>query len=81
MKTVEFEFVFPTVVGPRFNPPDHNDGIGAVSRVGHKSGQQTDVHYLRPNETTAHDININVDIDAGVSIDKVYSHSHVIQCK
>lgn len=78
-KNGEFEFVFPTVVGPRFNPPGHNDGIGAVGRgVNNSSGQPTDVHYLKPSETSAHNISISVDIDAGVSIEKVYSHSHVI---
>lgn len=76
----EFEFVFPTVVGPRFNPPGSNTGIGAVGRGAHgNSGQETDVHYLKPGETSAHDISINVDIDAGVSIENVYSNSHVIK--
>ena len=27
-----YEFVFPMVVGPRFNPPGSTDGIGAVPR-------------------------------------------------
>ncbi len=76
----EFEFVFPTVVGPRFNPPGKNNGIGAVAIGKHsKSGQQTDVHYLKPDEHSSHDISINVDIDAGVSIEKVYSNTHVIK--
>ncbi len=75
----EYEFVFPTVVGPRYNPPGQSDGIGAVAGGPHSSsGQSTDVHYLKPNETSSHNISINVDIDAGVSIEKVYSHSHVI---
>jgi Ca-activated chloride channel family protein len=43
------------------------------------SGQETDVHYLKPDEYSAHDISINVDIDAGVSIENVYSNSHVIK--
>jgi Ca-activated chloride channel homolog len=76
----EFEFVFPTVVGPRFNPPGSNTGIGAVGRGAHtNSGQETDVHYLKPDESSGHDISINVDIDAGVSIENVYSNSHVIK--
>ena len=75
----EYEFVFPTVVGPRYNPAGQTDGIGAVGRDAYSaSGQSTDVHYLNPNETSAHNIDINVDIDAGVSIEKVYSNSHVI---
>ena len=28
----EYEFVFPMVVGPRFNPPGYTDGVGAVGR-------------------------------------------------
>jgi len=28
-----FEFVFPMVVGPRFNPPGSTDGVGAVGRA------------------------------------------------
>ncbi len=76
----EFEFIFPTVVGPRFNPPGETDGIGAVGRgVYKKSTQTTDVHYLSPDESSAHKIDINVDIDAGVSLEKVYSSSHVIR--
>ncbi len=76
----EYEFAFPTVVGPRFNPPGSSTGIGAVGTGAHaNSGQQTDVHYLKPDESSAHDISINVDIDAGVSIEKVYSNSHVIK--
>ena len=27
-----YSFVFPTVVGPRFNPPGHTDPVGAVRR-------------------------------------------------
>jgi Ca-activated chloride channel family protein len=29
-----YEFVFPMVVGPRFNPPGSTDGVGAVARGG-----------------------------------------------
>jgi Ca-activated chloride channel family protein len=75
----EFEFVFPAVVGPRFNPPGQKDGIGAVSKGSHiDSGQPTDIRYLKPDESSAHTIAIKLDIDAGVSIEKIYSRSHVI---
>ncbi|MEA3227060.1 MAG: VIT domain-containing protein, partial [Planctomycetota bacterium] len=38
-----YEFVFPMVVGPRFNPPGFNDGVGAVGRgITVISGQKTD---------------------------------------
>lgn len=76
----EYEFVFPTVVGPRFNPPGHKDGIGAVGRgKPGKSGQPTEVQYLKPGEKSGHEITMRLDIDAGVEIEKVYSRSHAIK--
>lgn len=78
----EFEFVFPMVVGPRFNPAGTYDGVGAVSREaaaqGNTSGQATEVAYLKPSERSGHDIAINVKIDAGMPIERVYSNSHVV---
>ena len=79
-KDGEFEFVFPTVVGPRFNPPGHKDGIGAVGRgKPGRSGEPTEVPYLAPDEIGRHDITIMVDIDAGVSLERIYSRTHVIR--
>jgi Ca-activated chloride channel family protein len=79
-KDGEFEFVFPTIVGPRFNPPGHSGGIGATSRENSgSSGQAVEVQYLNPDEKSGHDIDITVNIDAGVSIEKIYSDSHVIR--
>jgi len=74
-----YEFVFPMVVGPRFNPPGCTDGVGAVARgkVG-ISGQKTEVQYLKPSERSGHDISLAVDIDAGVTIEKLVCASHVI---
>src|SRR5690606_22098673 len=37
----------------------------------------TSVQYLRPNERSAHDINLEIDIDAGVRIEELYS-THTI---
>ena len=71
-----YSFVFPTVVGPRFNPPGSIDPIEAVAR-----GQQTSdtaVTYLRPNERSGHDISISVEIDAGVEIEDMRS-THQIE--
>jgi Ca-activated chloride channel family protein len=74
-----YEFVFPMVVGPRFNPPGMTDGVGAVARGAHgRSGQRTEVQYLAPHERSGHDIAVNVDIDAGVKIEGVTSPSHAI---
>ena len=75
-----YEFVFPMVVGPRFNPPGTTDGVGAVGRgkTG-LSGQETEVQYLKPNERSGHDIAVAVDIDAGVEIEEIASPSHAIK--
>lgn len=74
-----YAFVFPTVVGPRFNPPRSRDGVGAVARGAHGvSGQRTEVQYLRPDERSGHDISIKVDLDASVSIEEIMSVNHGI---
>ncbi len=75
-----YEFVFPMVVGPRFNPAGSTDGIGAVARDKRgASGQKTEIQYLRPNERSGHDISLSVDIDAGVEIEKIVCNSHAIK--
>ncbi|MAE67820.1 MAG: trypsin [Phycisphaeraceae bacterium] len=74
-----YRLVFPMVVGPRFNPPGHTDGIGAVARGGTgRSRQGTEVTYLRPGERSGHDIDLSVQIDAGVPIERVRCDSHRI---
>jgi Ca-activated chloride channel family protein len=74
-----YEFVFPMVVGPRFNPPCSTDGVGAVARGKPGiSGQKTEVQYLKPSERSGHDISLAVDIDAGVAIEQAACSSHVI---
>ena len=77
-----YEYVFPMVVGPRFNPPGGTDGIGAVAR-GRRgaTGQGTEVQYLRPDERSGHDISLAVDIDAGVAVEDVRCTSHVVEIK
>ena len=75
-----YEFVFPMVVGPRFNPPGMTEGVGAVASGKHGlSGQKTEVQYLRPNERSGHDISLAVEIDAGVEIEGITSPTHVIE--
>lgn len=77
-----YEFVFPMVVGPRFNPPGFTDGIGAVARnATGSSGQQTEVSYLKPGERSGHDIALTLDVDAGVVIEQFESRSHIIESK
>ncbi|HKS16382.1 MAG TPA: VIT and VWA domain-containing protein, partial [Planctomycetota bacterium] len=76
----EYEFHFPMVVGPRYNPQGSVNGVGAVPRgeTG-TSGQKTEVSYLPPDEITANDITLEVEVDAGLPIDKVESPSHIVQ--
>jgi Ca-activated chloride channel family protein len=78
----EYEFVFPMVVGPRFNPPGSRDGIGAVPAGQYgSSGQPNEVHYLPPDKRSGHDIAVQVDIDAGMPIEALGSPTHVIDSK
>lgn len=73
-----YSFVFPTVVGPRFNPPGSKDPIEALPRGGETSTPNTSQTYLRPNERSGHDISIAVDINAGVTIDSLRSTHQII---
>lgn len=70
-----FEFAFPLVVGPRFNPPHSDDPIGAVPRGTQTTG--TAVSYLAPGERSGHDVNISVDLDAGLAVESLKSLNHV----
>ncbi len=77
-----YEFVFPMVVGPRYNPAGSADGVGAVERGGHGiSGQKTEVQYLAPTERSGHDIALAVEIDAAVKIENIQCRSHAIDVK
>ena len=77
-----YEFVFPMVVGPRYNPPGYTDGVGAVGRGKRGLSQQkTEVQYLKPGERTGHDIDLTVTVDAGVAVEEVESVNHVVTRK
>jgi len=71
-----YEFVFPMVVGPRFNPPGLTNGIGAAARGSPSTGQKTEVQYLKPNERSGHDISLRVDVEAGVAIEEFNCRTH-----
>lgn len=78
-----YEFVFPMVVGPRFNSsstlsgPGLGTGIGAVGEGSNvHTGQEVNVTYRRPEQRPGTDIAIRVEIDAGVSIEQVQCDSH-----
>src|SRR5688572_1086875 len=75
-----YEYVFPMVVGPRFNPPGYSEGIGAAGRGDRgASGQAKEVQYLRPSERSGHDISLTLDIDAGVTVEKFESRNHKVK--
>ncbi len=75
-----YEWAFPMVVGPRYNPEGTTDGIGAISRGRHgTSGQSSEVPYLKPTDRSGHDISLAVDLHAGVTIEKLNSVNHKIQ--
>jgi Ca-activated chloride channel family protein len=77
-----YEFVFPMVVGPRYNPPATTDGIGAVARGANgASGQSTEVPYLTPNERSGHDVSLSLNIKAGVDIEDVRCVNHSVDVK
>ncbi len=72
-----FEYVFPMVVGPRFNPPGSADGVGAVPRTrAGAPGQPTEVPYLAPGERSGHDISLAVSLDAAVRADDIRCTTH-----
>lgn len=64
-----YSFVFPNVVGPRYNPPFATDPVHALPGDQYQQpADGTAVRYLRPRERSAHDLSMNVNIDAGVPI-------------
>jgi Ca-activated chloride channel family protein len=77
-----YEFVFPMVVGPRFNPPGMTDGVGAVGQGARgASGQKTEVTYLRPGKRSGHDIALAVKLDAGVAVESLRCVNHKVSVK
>ncbi|MEM7283374.1 MAG: VIT and VWA domain-containing protein [Pseudomonadota bacterium] len=74
-----YSFVFPTVVGPRFNPPGFEDPVLALpsSSTDTQPENGAGIRYLKPGERSGHDISISVDIHAGVSIEDMKA-SHPI---
>jgi len=81
----EFEFVFPMVVGPRYIPGEKIIGKQAggwapdTDRVPDASRITPPV--LKPNERSGHDIDVTVNVDAGVPFDAPTSPSHWINVK
>lgn len=73
----DYEFVFPMVVGPRYIPgnplpnnPRDTDQVPDASRI--------TPPILKPGTRSGHDINVQVEINAGIPITEVRSTSHQI---
>ncbi|MCA9750576.1 MAG: trypsin, partial [Gemmatimonadetes bacterium] len=85
-----WELVFPTVVGPRFNPPASRPDVisaGFDERLlpffggGEKRSSRDAVEnppYLAPGVRSGHDLEIEVDWDAGIPIEQLTSPTHRI---
>ena len=65
-----YSFVFPTVVGPRYNPPGSADPVQPLPRTANPPSGIA-VQYLPPNERSGHDIAISLELDAGVTIEAI----------
>ena len=76
-----FEFAFPLVVGPRYNPADADDPIVPVSYAGPRPTGEPGVftRFLEPGQQTRHRVSMTVDLDAGVAIERIASASHVVR--
>lgn len=85
-----YEFVFPMVVGPRYIPgtPIEPNRVGGSAAAPLTQNQDTDdvadashlnAPILPAGTRSEQDIQITVDIDAGVPVEQIYSPSHRIQ--
>ncbi len=74
-----FEWVFPMVVGPRFNPVGAPDPVLANPRGQMAPQGATGVTYMRPEERSGHDIGVTIKIEAGVPIEELICRSHVVE--
>lgn len=76
-----YEFVFPMVVGPRYIPRNptspEKDGESSHDRV--PDASRINPPILPANVRSGHDINVTVDIDAGLPLQDIRSTSHKIQ--
>lgn len=73
-----YRFVFPTTVGPRFNPPGTPDPLVAVGADAPPSASGKEVRYLRPGQRSGHDLDLRVDIDAGLTVEEIHSNTHPV---
>ncbi len=77
-----YEFVFPTVVGPRYNPgaPVGKQGGGFSPDTTQVPDASRITPQVAPAGTRAgHDISIEVSLDAGVPLDEIKATSHEVE--
>ena len=75
-----YEFVFPMVVGPRYNPGSATGKTGGGFSP--DTTQVPDASKITPMPAltrAGHDISISVNFDAGVPVESVQSNSHQIE--
>ncbi|RCJ38085.1 trypsin [Nostoc punctiforme NIES-2108] len=72
-----YEFVFPMVVGPRYIPGTPIDGSGDTDQVPDASRITPPV--VPEGTRSRHNINVTVEIDAGLPISEVRSPSHQLK--
>jgi Ca-activated chloride channel homolog len=75
-----YEFVFPMVVGPRYNPGNATGKTG--NGFSPDTTQVPDASKITPmpaKDRAGHDISISVNLDAGVPVESVVSNSHGIE--
>ncbi|MBD2576774.1 VIT domain-containing protein [Oscillatoria sp. FACHB-1406] len=85
----DYEFIFPMVVGPRYIPGTGLDsGGGGSAPAPMTQNQDTDIvpdasrlnaPILPEGMRSRHDISLMLEIDAGVSVQKIESPSHKLQ--
>jgi len=72
-----YEFVFPMVVGPRYIPGTIIDSSGDTDEVPDASRITSPI--IPPEVRSGHEINVNVEINAGLPILNITSPSHKLQ--
>lgn len=66
-----YEWHFPMVVGPRFNPP-----AGLLTSVSKSPAPVKNPTYLRPDQRSGHDISLAVHLNAGVKVEELDVPTH-----
>ncbi len=64
-----YQFTFPMVVGPRYNPTSVRDAARISPPV------------VRPDQRAGHDISLEVKLDAGLALDSVDSPTHPVKAE